>query len=90
MDQTNTSWVSLLGGSDRRGGTAATRRTGPQELVWKATLPESVRSSPIFAAGVVYVTCLDGRLHAFDGRTGRERWSFAAGAPIHSTPSLAG
>ena len=90
MDEPTTNWVTLLAGNERRGGTSAARTKGPDELIWKATLPESVRSSPVLHAGVLYVTCRDGHLYAFESRTGKERWKFQAGAPIHSTPSISG
>ena len=76
----NGSWVTLLAGNDRRGGTASARKTPPGELIWKNALPESIRSSPVLHDGVVFVTCRDGRLYAFDHRTGKERWTFRAGA----------
>ena len=75
----DTDWVTLLGGNDRRGGTTAARRTGPAELIWKVALTDGIRSSPVLADGVLYVTSRDGSAYAFDARTGRERWTFAAG-----------
>jgi outer membrane protein assembly factor BamB len=66
-----TDWVTLLATNDRRGGTPAARRTAPTELLWKAALPDGIRSSPVLYDGVVYVTCRDGRLYAFDSRTGK-------------------
>src|ERR687896_1488473 len=86
----DSSWVTLLGSSDRRGGTSAVRKQPPAELIWKVALPESIRSSPVLKDGVVYVTCRDGRLYALDARTGKQRWTFLLDAPSHSTPALAG
>nr|MBA3885440.1 PQQ-binding-like beta-propeller repeat protein [Acidobacteriota bacterium] len=83
MDAKKTDWVGLLGGNERRGGSSAGRRESPGELVWRVALPEAVRSSPVVSLGVVYMTCRDGRLYAFDARTGRERWTFKADAPLH-------
>src|SRR5687767_12857439 len=90
MPLTDSDWVTLLASNDRRGGTAAARVKAPSDLIWKVALRESVRSSPILREGVVHVTSRDGRLYAFDSRTGRERWVFQAAAAIDSTPSVSG
>ena len=83
-------WVTLLEGNERRGGTSAGRRTPPKDLVWKVALPEAVRSSPLLRDGVLFVTCRDFCTYALDGRTGKERWRFRAGAAVDSTPSISG
>ena len=90
MDQHETDWVTLLAGNDRRGAVPGTRKSPPQDLLWKASLPEAVRSSPVLREDVLYVTCRDGCLYALDSRTGRQRWTFQAAAAIDSTPSLSG
>jgi len=90
MTETSTNWVTLLAGNDRSSGTSADRTEGQKELIWKVTLPQSVRSSPVLRDGVLYVTCRDGQLYALDSRTGRTRWTFQASAAIRSTPSLSG
>jgi outer membrane protein assembly factor BamB len=77
-------WITLLAGNDRRGGAVSTRKSAPTELIWKATLPESIRSSPVLHDGVVYVTCLDGHLYALDSLTGKQRWKLQTGAPFHT------
>ncbi len=41
-----------------------------------------------FADGVVYAGDDEGRLHALDASTGRERWSFAAGGPIRTRATV--
>lgn len=43
-----------------------------------------------FAAGVVYAGGDDGRLHALDASTGKERWSFLAGGAIRTRASVSG
>jgi serine/threonine-protein kinase len=86
----DTNWVTLLATNDRRGGVAAPARKPPTELIWKATLGDAVRSSPVLRDGVLYVGCRDGRLYAFDVSNGRERWRYQAAAAIHSTPSISG
>src|SRR5687768_2481638 len=88
MNDTSANWVTFLAASDRRGGTSSARKTAPKELIWRVPLPDSVRSSPVLRDGVLYVTCRDGHLYAFEQASGTERWRFRAGAAIHSTPSL--
>ena len=64
-------WPTLLGTNDRRGGTSARRKDRPADLAWKAALPDSIRSSPVLADGLVFVTCRDGRLR--DGSLSLDR-----------------
>src|SRR5918996_965156 len=90
MTQNDSDWITLLGSSDRRGGASVARAAAPSELIWKVSLPDGVRSSPVLHEGVLYVACRDGRLYAFDARTGRERWTFVAGAALQSTPAISG
>ena len=90
MAETTTNWVTFLASNDRRGGAAAVRTSGLKELIWKVTLPESVRSSPVLRDGVLYVTCRNGILYALDSRGGKERWTYQAGDALRSTPSLSG
>ena len=68
--QPDTNWVTLLATNDRRGGVAAAARKPPTELIWKVTLGDAIRSSPVLRDGVLYVTCRDGRLYAFDSGNG--------------------
>jgi hypothetical protein len=43
-----------------------------------------------FAEGVVYAGGEDGRLHALDARTGKERWSYRAGGALRSRVTTSG
>jgi outer membrane protein assembly factor BamB len=43
-----------------------------------------------FADGTVYAGAEDGRLHALDAVTGKERWAFKAGGPIRTRAVRAG
>ena len=47
-------------------------------------------SSPLVANGMVYIGDQDGRVEAFDARTGLLRWRFDTGAPIKASPTLGG
>jgi len=46
-------------------------------------------SSPVVAAGVVYVGGTDGNVYAIDAGSGRERWHVATGSAIHSSAAVA-
>ncbi len=43
-----------------------------------------------FADGVVYAGAVDGRVHALDAATGRERWAFRSGGPVRVRPTVDG
>ena len=45
-----------------------------------------IDSSPTVANGVIYVGSYDGKIYAFDAKTGTDLWSFATGARITSSP----
>ena len=49
----------------------------------------SVYSSPVVANGIVYVGSEDKNLYAIDAVTGKEKWRFATGDHIYSSPSVA-
>ncbi len=56
--------------------------------VWTFDAGAPLWAGATFANGVVYAGGDDGRLHAVDGRTGRERWSFRAGGPIRARAAI--
>jgi len=58
--------------------------------VWTFDAGSPLWAGATFADGVVYAGGQDGRLHALDGRTGRERWSFLAGGPMRTRATVAG
>ncbi|MFF4410646.1 PQQ-binding-like beta-propeller repeat protein [Streptomyces sp. NPDC001404] len=55
---------------------------------WSAATGGAIESSPAVKADVVYVGSSDGRLHAFNARTGAARWSFLTGGPVTATPAV--
>jgi outer membrane protein assembly factor BamB len=58
--------------------------------VWTFEAGAALWAGARFADGVVYAGGEDGRLHALDARTGKERWSFRAGGPIRTRATVAG
>ena len=90
MSETTNNWVTFLASNDRRGGTTGVRMSGLKELIWKVTLPESVRSSPVLRDGVLYVNCRNGILYALDSRSGKERWTYQASAALRGSMRFPG
>jgi outer membrane protein assembly factor BamB len=66
---------------------AFNRRTGA--IRWRRTIGPT-ESSPLVAAGLVYVADWSGRVLALVARTGKPRWTFRAGGAIKGSPALAG
>lgn len=58
-------------------------------LRWRVRLGPT-ESSPLVAAGLVFVGDWDGLVHAVDARTGRRRWAFRTGGPVKGSLVLAG
>jgi outer membrane protein assembly factor BamB len=57
-------------------------------LKWRVQTGGPVRSSPVVAAGLVYVGSSDGNLYAIDQRSGDIRWRADAGAAVTSSPAV--
>lgn len=63
---------------------------------WKAQTSSGIRSSPIIANGIVYITSSDNNLYAFDATTGAKKWQVSTGAHagggsfIFSSPVIVG
>lgn len=63
----------------------------PQTLTgikWQFSTGGAVVSSPVAAAGVLYVGSDDGHLYALDAATGRQRWAWRTDGPVPSTPAV--
>ncbi len=56
---------------------------------WRAYLAASSKVPPAIANGVVYVGANDGRLHAYDSKSGKELWTAATSAEILAEPLVA-
>jgi outer membrane protein assembly factor BamB len=57
-------------------------------LRWKLTADGPIRSTPVVAAGVVYLAAGSGSLYAVDLATGRQRWLVHASTSNLSTPDI--
>ncbi|MEK6234568.1 MAG: PQQ-like beta-propeller repeat protein, partial [Planctomycetales bacterium] len=72
----------------RRAGATTNQVKGELDRRWKVNLGTDV-TPPVAAKGRVFVAAkAHHAIHALDGKTGEQLWSFAAGAPIDSPPSL--
>lgn len=63
------------------------------KLVWafigaekKYDFADYHQSSPVIDKGVIYVGMGDGNLYAITATTGKLKWKFKTGGPVHSTP----
>src|SRR5437773_11944779 len=83
-------WPTLLKDNSRTGGQGQRPLHAPEKPVWQLRTGGSVRSAPILCEGILYVTSINGFLHAIDVATGTSKWKFQAPEQIHSTPSLSG
>lgn len=54
--------------------------------VWSRQLPGKVFSTPLYAAGRIFVGCADGGMYAFSARSGRLLWSAMAGKSVLASP----
>ena len=71
-----------------RSGSASELIPAGVERKWSIELGGRL-TSPVVASGSVYVAKMDAHtLYAFDEASGKERWSFTAGARIDSPPSV--
>ncbi|MFV2065867.1 MAG: PQQ-binding-like beta-propeller repeat protein [Pirellulales bacterium] len=80
-------WPTYRHDGSRSGATPAAV-SHPLQAGWKADLGGKL-TSPVIADGVLLVAETDAHLvHALDATTGRELWTYAAGARIDSPPTL--
>src|SRR5256885_710975 len=81
-------WPTLLKDNARSGGQAQHAVHAPERALWQYRAGGSARSSPILFEGVLFVTSVDGMLHAIDAATGIAKWKFRGEAQVHSTASI--
>jgi outer membrane protein assembly factor BamB len=60
------------------------------EPAWTFDAGSPLWAGPTFADGAVYAGGQDGRLHALDALTGKERWAFATSGPIRTRATALG
>ncbi|MER3400063.1 MAG: protein kinase [Thermoflexus sp.] len=81
-------------GMTAAGGRPAPRAEGagrPRYRVkWTFACEDEIRSRPVWAAGVLFVTAYDHNLYALDGADGRLLWKFATGGGIGGAAAVAG
>lgn len=52
--------------------------------VWTKHFNGSIYSTPVYGNGIIAFGTIDGFIHGLDARTGREKWSLQADAPVVS------
>ena len=62
--------------------TLNTSNVGQLTLAWKMPTNSGIRSSPVIANGLVYITSSDNILYAFDATTGAKRWQASTGSYV--------
>jgi len=62
-------------------------KTQPR-ILWKVKTGGQVISSPVVAAGKVYVGSSDNKLYALNAADGEVLWTFETGGPVNSTPLI--
>lgn len=81
--------AQFRGGPARTGVAAdAAPRTLPA-LRWRFATGRRIVSSPVWAAGVLYVGSDDGHLYALDAARGGLRWAWRTEGPVASTAAVA-
>lgn len=58
------------------------------QLKWKFHTDGGVISSPVVAAGTIYVGSTDGNLYAVDLQSGNRKWKFATRVRVTSSPAV--
>ena len=83
----------MLGCSPERDGSTPDEVRPPFARKWYRAFPDEglmTGVQPVVAGGKVFVGTLRGIVHAMDGDTGRDVWSFAAGGPVLHSCAAAG
>lgn len=84
-----TGGMTYPGTDGGRGGLAALdTRTG--KVDWQRNLPQMALGAATVANGVVFTSSYDGRIFAFDTRTGETLWTATASAGINAFPAISG
>jgi len=76
-------WTTLQGDAQRTGYTESPSPDSNQTF-WKFQTGGSITSSPVAAAGMVFVASTDGYVYAINATTGTKIWAFWIGTDINS------
>src|ERR1022692_865631 len=80
-------WPTLLKDNARTGGQGQHPARSPERSVWQFRTGSSVRSAPILEDGILYVTSVNGVLHAIDRRYLRMAFCMSRRSTEYCTPS---
>jgi len=80
-------WTTLQG-DERRTGYTESPSPDSNQTYWKFQTDGSITSSPVAAAGMVFVASTDGYVYAINATTGTKIWAFWIGTDINS-PTVA-
>ena len=59
-----------------------------QQWTWRTDSPIPWRAQVVAAEGIAAIGTYDGKLHAIDLATGKEKWTFPTGGPILHSPAI--
>jgi outer membrane protein assembly factor BamB len=86
-DTSSGDWPTFRGGPGRNGVTEAELPTRLR-IAWNTPIGGKL-SSVVIAGGKAYVAAIDSHtVHALDAATGKPAWTFTAGGPIDSPPTV--
>src|SRR5271169_214025 len=77
----------LFRGDALQTGVAKTILPDKLEIRWKIQLKKGIESTAAIVKDTIYVGCYDDHLHAFDLKTGEQKWKSKLG-PIKAPPSV--
>lgn len=77
------------GGPERQGVAASAAPRSAPGVLWQFSTGRRIVSSPVWAAGVLYIGSDDGHLYALDAASGRLRWAWRTEGPVAATPAVA-
>jgi outer membrane protein assembly factor BamB len=55
---------------------------------WTVSTGSAIEGSPVVAEGMVFVSSIDGVVHAYDATTGAFQWATDAGSELYGTPAV--